>query len=123
MCANLKYTCIRTFVSVQFKFPVYGHTQTYIHTYTCDSQCNHASVGLAQAHPNKLALTHGITTVWNAHTQPPERMAQLSGEGKLILSLKYCKKEQAATGDHPAVVCQKTLFKERWCHMNNRSRD
>ena len=44
-----------------------------------------------------MALTHGITMVWNAHTQSPERMAQLSEEGKLTLSSKYCKKEQAAT--------------------------
>ena len=53
-CANLKYMC--SFVSVQFKFPVYGHTQTDIHTYTRASQCNYASVGLAQARPNKMTL-------------------------------------------------------------------
>ena len=32
-CANLKYTCIPLYSFVQFKFPVYGHTQTYKHTY------------------------------------------------------------------------------------------
>ena len=36
-CANLKSVCS------QFKFLVYGHTQTY----TCIKQCSHASVGLA----------------------------------------------------------------------------
>ena len=30
-CANLKYTC--SFISVQFKFPVYGDMQTDIHTH------------------------------------------------------------------------------------------
>ena len=38
------YLCIRLF----------SHTQTNIHTYTRDSECNHASVGLAQARPNQL---------------------------------------------------------------------
>ena len=32
------------------------HTNT--HTYTRDSQCNHASVGLAQARPNKHQASH-----------------------------------------------------------------
>ena len=51
MCANLK--CTRTFVSVHsIKILVYGHTQTDRQTYTCVLQCSHASVGLAQAHPN-----------------------------------------------------------------------
>ena len=89
------YLCIRSF-NLNFRYMA-TRKQTYIHTYTRDSQCNHASVGLAQARPNKMALTHGIATVWNAHTQSPGRMAQLSEEGKLTLSLKYCTKEQAAT--------------------------
>ena len=33
--------------------------QTYIHTYTRDLQCSHASVRLAQAHPNQDVLVVG----------------------------------------------------------------
>ena len=46
-CAHLKCMC-------SFKFLVYGHTQTDIHTYTHVFQCNHVSVGLDQARPNKI---------------------------------------------------------------------
>ena len=53
-CAILK--CMYLFV--QFKFSVYGHTQTdihtYIHTHTHILQCNHASVGLAQARSTNI---------------------------------------------------------------------
>ena len=60
-CVSYPPTGIYYLWFVQFKFPVYGHTQTYKHTYiriyTRDSQCNHASVGLAQARPNNLPLT------------------------------------------------------------------
>ena len=53
-CANLKYTCIylciRSF-NLNFRYmATRKHTNT--RTYTRDSQCNHASVGLAQARPN-----------------------------------------------------------------------
>ena len=44
--ANLKYTCIRSF-NLNFRYMAIRK-----HTYTRDSQCNYASVGLAQAHPN-----------------------------------------------------------------------
>ena len=37
------------YLFVQFKFSVYGHTQTY----TRVLQCSPPSVGLAQARPNK----------------------------------------------------------------------
>ena len=46
-CANLK--SVRS-----FKISVYGHKQTYIHTYTRFKQCSHASVGLTQARPNDI---------------------------------------------------------------------
>ena len=32
--------------------------QTYTRTYTRDSQCNHASAGLALARPNEYTLTN-----------------------------------------------------------------
>ena len=74
-------------------------------------------------HVDKMVLTHGITMVWNAHTQPPGRMAQLSG-GKAHPLIEILQKGAGCyRGDHPAVVCQKTLFKERWCHMKNQSRE
>ena len=38
---------------VQFKYLAYGHKQADIHTETHVLECSHASVGLAQAHPNQ----------------------------------------------------------------------
>ena len=35
------------------------------HTYTRDSQCNHASVGLAQARPNNVILTGSMSSDTN----------------------------------------------------------
>ena len=44
------------FKHAHLKFSAYGRKQTYIHTYIpthARAQCSHASVGLAQARPNK----------------------------------------------------------------------
>jgi len=42
---------ILKFKRTHLKFSVYGHKQTDRHTHA-RAQCSHASVGLAQAHPN-----------------------------------------------------------------------
>ena len=47
---------VPSFPFVQFKYSVYGLTQTDRLTYTRVLQCSHASVGLTQARPNNSLL-------------------------------------------------------------------
>ena len=48
--------CVPSFPFVQFKYSVYGLTQTDRLTYTRVLQCSYASVGLTQARPNNSLL-------------------------------------------------------------------
>ena len=56
---------VRSYPFVQFKFSLYGHTYR---TYTCVLQCSHASVGLAQAHPNFITQTFNSLHIQTQHT-------------------------------------------------------
>ena len=67
MCKFEMYMYVNSYLFVQFKFSVYGHT---FRTYTCVLQCSHASVGLAQAHPNQSASQGGGNNSYNSlHTE------------------------------------------------------
>ena len=49
------------------KFTVYGCKQASKHTHA-HAQCSHASVGLAQAHPNYCTCSRGILSYFHIHS-------------------------------------------------------
>ena len=67
-----------------FKFLAYGRKQTDRHTHT-HAQCSHASVGLAQAHPNNEINTKAATTIQLPYSFPVTCGTQMSSGVMLVV--------------------------------------